>query len=402
MNFFDYFTTSIFALQQNRMRSFLTMLGIIIGVFAVITLISLGQGAKQFVSDQFLAIGSNMIIITPGKTGEEEGHPIWGMKNKKNLTVDDANMMRRKVYGLDGVVPIIIGLGEAKFENRARDTKIVGVNEDFPKVRNFKVEIGSFFSEDDINFSRRLCIIGPKVKKDLFGNSNPLGQYVRISGTKFRVIGIGEPRGMSVGVDLDDLVFVPVTAAEKLFNTSALTEIVAKVKNYLDIKTAQEEIRKFLIKKHNNNEDFSSINQTEILSTLSSILDMLTIFLSAIACISLFVGGIGIMNIMLVSVKERTREIGIRKAVGARKADILMQFLIESVSLSITGGILGLMFSFLAGVIIRSFVESLPLLIKPDAVLLALIFSCLVGIFFGVYPAKKASDLDPIEALRYE
>lgn len=403
MSVLDIFKVSLTALSQNKVRSGLTMLGIIIGVFSVITLISLGQGAKRYIENQFAGIGTNLILIVPGKSDTRGGsHPVWGASNVRKLTIDDAKAMERMVTTIDGAVPVIFGLSLVKYKNSSRNTNIIGVDEEFEKVRNIFVEIGSFFSADDVAASRRVCTLGRKVKKELFGEGDALGQYIKIGESKFRVIGIMERKGQSLGFDLDDVVFIPVTAASKLFNTDGLFEIIAKGALNVSIETAQEDIRAVLKKRHNNNEDFTIINQTQLLETLETILNMLTIMLGGIASISLVVGGIGIMNIMFVTVKERTREIGIRKAVGAKKRDILMQFIVEAVALSVTGGAIGILIAIIAEYAASAAIEEMPSIITPWSVILAFSFAAATGIFFGVYPAWKASLLHPIQALRHE
>jgi putative ABC transport system permease protein len=388
-------------LSSNKLRSGLTMLGIIIGVFAVISLVSLGHGAKLYVESQFAGMGSNLLIVTPGKR-ETMGHgPMIGAANVHKLTVEDADAIRRRLPTVSGVAPIIFGIGLIKNEGRSRNSMVVGTGEQLPEVRNIHPALGSFFGADDVDAGRRVVAIGAMIRRELFGDENPLGRYVSVMGTPFRVIGVMEHRGQSLGLDLDDLVFIPVTAAKRLFNTDGLVEIVIQARSDRDLDAAERDVLNLLRDRHDE-EDVTIISQTQMLSTLSTILDMLTAALAGIAGISLVVGGIGIMNIMLVSVRERTREIGVRKAVGARSRDILAQFLVESVVLSLVGGSLGIMLAFSVQIAAHLAIRSLPIAITPWAVALAVTFSAAIGVFFGVYPARRASRLDPIQALRTE
>ncbi len=397
----DFVEVAIDSLRTNRLRSALTMLGVIIGVAAVILLVSLGQGTKNYVEEQFAGLGSNILIITPGKIETKGGPPIIGSVRHK-LTLTDSRILEKKGYLFGGVAPVVFGTAEVRYRNRSRNVSILGVTPEFSDVRNLHVEIGAFLTEADVDARRRVCVLGRTVKNELFGNANALGQTVKIAGTIFRVVGIMERKGISLGIDIDDLVFVPVRTAQELFDLEGLFEILISVRNKNDIDSAKELARSLLKHAHNRNEDFTVTNQAAILSSLFTILDTLTYVLGGIAAISLLVGGIGIMNIMLVTVKERTNEIGIRKAVGARNRDILLQFLFESTTLSAAGGIGGILLGVAGAGALRFFVPKLPVSVPAWSILLSFTFSAFVGVFFGVYPAKKAASLNPIEALRYE
>ena len=401
MNFFEYARVALESLRANRLRSALTMLGVIIGVAAVILLVSLGEGTKKYVEEQFAGLGSNILIVTPGKIETKGGPPVIGAAKHK-LTLSDSYVLEKKGYLFGGVAPVVFGTAEVRSGSRSRNVPVLGVTPSFSHVRNLHVEIGSFVSESDVEAKRRVCVLGRTVKRELFGNANALGQMVKVSGGRFRVVGIMQSKGVSLGIDLDDIVFVPVRSAQDIFDTDALLEIILSVRNKNDIDSAKELARSILFKNHNRHEDFTITNQAAMLSSLYTILDTLTYVLGGIATISLLVGGIGIMNIMLVTVKERTNEIGIRKAVGARDRDILLQFLLESTALSSSGGIGGMLIGVLGAWGIRLLVPKLPVEVPSWAIVLAFTFSVFVGIFFGVFPARKAAALHPIEALRYE
>jgi len=401
MNFFEYARVALESLRANRLRSALTMLGVIIGVAAVILLVSLGEGTKKYVEEQFAGLGSNILIVTPGKIETKGGPPVIGAAKHK-LTLSDSYVLEKKGYLFGGVAPVVFGTAEVRSGSRSRNVPVLGVTPSFSHVRNLHVEIGSFVSESDVEAKRRVCVLGRTVKRELFGNANALGQMVKVSGGRFRVVGIMQSKGVSLGIDLDDIVFVPVRSAQDIFDTDALLEIILSVRNKNDIDSAKELARSILFKNHNRHEDFTITNQAAMLSSLYTILDTMTYVLGGIATISLLVGGIGIMNIMLVTVKERTNEIGIRKAVGARDRDILVQFLLESTALSSSGGIGGRLVGVLGAYGIRLLVPKLPVEVPSWAIVLAFTFSVFVGIFFGVYPARKAAALHPIEALRYE
>ena len=401
MNFFEYARVALESLRANRLRSALTMLGVIIGVAAVILLVSLGEGTKKYVEEQFAGLGSNILIVTPGKIETKGGPPVIGAAKHK-LTLSDSYVLEKKGYLFGGVAPVVFGTAEVRSGSRSRNVPVLGVTPSFSHVRNLHVEIGSFVSESDVEAKRRVCVLGRTVKRELFGNANALGQMVKVSGGRFRVVGIMQSKGVSLGIDLDDIVFVPVRSAQDIFDTDALLEIILSVRNKNDIDSAKELARSILFKNHNRHEDFTITNQAAMLSSLYTILDTMTYVLGGIATISLLVGGIGIMNIMLVTVKERTNEIGIRKAVGARDRDILLQFLLESTALSSSGGIGGMLIGVLGAWGIRLLVPKLPVEVPSWAIVLAFTFSVFVGIFFGVFPARKAAALHPIEALRYE
>lgn len=377
------------------------MLGVIIGVAAVILLVSIGEGARKYIQRELGDMGSNIIVVVPGKTAKEGGMHM-GTSTVRKLLFSDAVLIEKRSRNILKATPVIVGTSWVKYMGKNRDTYVVGVNEDYFSIRNLKVAGGRELNAADVDSARRVCVLGQTVKKDIFGDINPAGSPVTLGDAKYRVVGIMAKKGVAMGFDIDDVVFIPVTAAKELYDTDSLFNITIKVKNAEVINDAKKEVRELLIKRHANKEDFTILSQDEMIAVMGKILNIMTAVLAGIAAISLIVGGIGIMNIMLVSVRERTREIGIRKALGARNRDILLQFLTESVALSIIGGLGGALLGGSLSMAIPYFIEFLPTQLAWWAVALAFSFSAAVGIFFGVYPARKASLYDPIVALRYE
>jgi putative ABC transport system permease protein len=390
------------ALRRHALRSALTMLGIAIGVGSVILLVGLGEGVKDFITGEFYSLGTNLIIIQPGRSETKValGPPPGG--SARPLTIDDNNAIRQRASLVAATTPVMIGSNRLRFGGRERDVTIVGTDESWTRVLSVGVISGQFIHRDASVTGRRVCAIGQTVKAELFGDRNPLGELIAINRSSFRVVGIMEAKGETLGFNMDDMVFIPAKAFEKLFDQTSLFGIRAKARSQDEMDAAIAQITAILKRRHHGNEDFTIISQAAMMGAMSTILDMVTRSLAGIAAISLLVGGIGIMNIMLVSVAERTQEIGLRKALGARRRDILRQFLAESALLAALGGVLGIAAGYAGGGAIASMPWEFRIIIPPGTVVLAFAFSAGVGILFGVYPAMRAGRLDPIESLRHE
>jgi putative ABC transport system permease protein len=390
------------ALRRHVLRSVLTMLGISIGVAAVILLVGLGEGVKEFITGEFNSLGTNLIIIQPGRSETKSpfGPPPGGAARK--LTLEDTAALRKRGTLLAAVTPIMVGTNRVSRGERQRDVTVFGTDENFPRVLSVNAISGQFIHRDASVTGRRVCAIGPLVREELFGEHNPLGEMLEINRSRFRVVGIMEKKGETLGFNMDDVIFIPVKAYQKLFNETSLFGIRAKARSQEEMEPAMEQVTGILKERHHGNVDFTLISQKAMMSTMDTILEMMTRALAGIAGISLVVGGIGIMNIMLVSVAERTQEIGLRKAVGARRRDILRQFVVESAALSTVGGLAGIAVGFLGGAAVRLIPGNFRLVISPVMVAIAFGFSAAVGVAFGVYPAIRAGRLDPIQALRRE
>ena len=402
MNFIEIFRVALEAILSNKVRSGLTMLGVIIGVLAVILLVSIGEGAQVYITKELTGMGTNLLMITPGKTSTSGGFHPPSAGTVRKLTYDDSQALKRRAWLLSDAVPLVFGTGRIKYQNMGRDTMIIGTTPEFQSIRHLFVDTGSYVTQGDVDSKAKIVVLGTKVKEELFGQENALGKAVTLSDARYRVVGVMQKRGTSLGMDLDDIVFIPVTSGQELFDTDGLFEIIASTPRAEDVDRAISQIKEVLIKRHAHKEDFTIQTQGAMLSTMNTILNILTAVLGGIAGISLLVGGIGIMNIMLVSVRERTREIGIRKAIGARNSDIMAQFMIEAVTLSGVGGVIGIVLGVGIALLIPMFVTVLPTSISLWSIVMAFTFSMAVGVFFGVYPARKASLQDPISALRYE
>jgi putative ABC transport system permease protein len=396
------------ALMVNKMRSALTMLGIIIGVGAVITMVAVGSGAKARIADQIASMGSNMLIVLSGSS--MSGGFRGGMGTVPTLTVDDAKAIQNEIPSVQYVAPNLSGGAQVVYGNQNWSTIINGSTPEVLAIRDWPLASGRPFIQQDVDGATKVALLGKTVVDNLFGGMDPIGQVIRIKKIPFTVIGVLASKGQSTwGQDQDDTIFVPLTTAQKrLFGQQfpgMVRVIQVQARGPEVMKEAEDQINDLLRQRHriqpNQDNDFSVRNLTELMSSAEESANVMSLLLGAIASISLIVGGIGIMNIMLVSVTERTREIGIRIAVGAKGRDILLQFLIESLVLSLIGGTLGIMIGIVGTFVLSSFTQW-PVLFSIQAILLAFLFSGSVGVFFGFYPARKASLLNPIEALHYE
>ncbi|MBI2034793.1 MAG: ABC transporter permease [Candidatus Levybacteria bacterium] len=389
--------------MRNRVRSFLTMLGVIIGVSSVILLISLGSGVKTFVTGELEGLGSNLIIVVPGQIDTQQGFASArgggiGAITSSKLETSDVEQIRQDVSEVSEAVGVILGSSVIKYGDEKKTVQIIGTSSEFADVRNTTLSRGQFFSQADVSSGRKVVVLGANVADDYFSGADPVGEKIDVDTFRYTTIGVLEKKGGLGQSNLDDQVIIPVTAAHRLFDRKYLNFIYIKIVSSDMVETAIPNI-KTVLEKQFDEDEFTLVDQKEILKSVSNILNMLTYALSGIAAISLVVGGVGIMNIMLVSVTERTREIGLRKAVGATPRIILMQFLTESVFLSLAGGVIGISIGVLGSLLVGQFMKTT---IALWSILLSFAVSAGVGIIFGVMPARKASLLNPIDALRYE
>ncbi|MEW6327307.1 MAG: ABC transporter permease [Thermodesulfobacteriota bacterium] len=399
---------ALYALKANKLRSLLTMLGIIIGVAAVVAMVAIGSGASAQIARQIASVGSNLLIVIPGAT--TAGGVRMGAGTVTTLTLSDAKAIRGECPSVARVAPVWSGVAQAVYGNQNWSTGVTGTVPAMLSIRDWPLEAGRAFTEQEVTAAAKVAILGQTVVKNLFGATNPLGETIRIKKVPFQVIGVLSIKGQSPrGDDQDDTIYVPITSAQKrLFGITMpgqVRVIMVQAKDVDLMSKAEEEINALLEQRHRiqkgADRDFAVRNLSEILAAAQAAYKTMSLLLGSIALVSLIVGGIGIMNIMLVSVTERTREIGIRMAVGATQNDILTQFLIEALALSLVGGIIGMLVG-ITGAQIMAKISDWPVLISWQALLLAFIFAAAVGIFFGFYPARKAAHLNPIDALRYE
>jgi len=405
MNFTSTFRLALRALARNKMRSALTMLGIIIGVGAVIAVVSIGQGAQYMVQQGIQAMGTNVVFIAAG-SGRPGGIRV-GYGGVKTLTIDDMKAILREIPLIKEAAPSVNSRRQVIYGNQNWSTSVTGTTPNFFEIRNWSIQAGSVFSDEEVDLAANVCVIGTTVARNLFLDENPVGKTMRIGNLPFRVDGVLESKGQNViGQDQDDAIYAPYTTVQRkisgitwvqFINASAISPVasVAAVNPITSLLRERHRIRP------GDDDDFFVRTQSEVANLMNQTQSVMTLLLGGIASVSLLVGGIGIMNIMLVSVTERTREIGVRMAVGATERDVQRQFLVEAVTLSMMGGAIGIFFGLVGSALISNFL-SWPTLVSIKAIVTAAIFSAAVGIFFGYYPARKAARLDPIEALRYE
>ncbi|MBU0503187.1 MAG: ABC transporter permease [Candidatus Omnitrophota bacterium] len=402
--FFEYLRQAAQAMVSHKMRSFLSILGILIGVAAVIAMLAVGTGAKESIEKQLSSLGSNLLVIRPGSSRLHGVAMEAGTVTR--FTLQDVSAIARLIPEVKSVSPSVTGRGQMVYGNKNWNTQVEGVGADYAALRAASPVVGRFISEDEVKMRERVVLLGTTVAKELFGEVNPVGETIKLNLVNFKVIGLLPSKGASTFHDQDDTAVIPVTTAMlRVFGKEYVDSIYVEVKSPGLIERAQEAISSLIIKQHRLNKDgedsFQIRNMADIKNALESTTKTMSLLLGSIAAISLLVGGIGIMNIMLVSVTERTREIGLRKAIGANKKDIMVQFLIESVLMSFIGGITGILLGIGSAILITMF-AGWAVRVSLFSIVLATVFSLIVGIVFGLWPAQKASGLDPIEALRYE
>ncbi|HTN44072.1 MAG TPA: ABC transporter permease [Nitrospiria bacterium] len=405
MNFLMIFKIAGRALARNTMRSVLTMLGIIIGVAAVIAMVAVGQGAKAQIESQIASIGSNLLMVFPGSTTQGGVHA--GSGSVTTLTEDDAFAIQKELGSVRFAAPSLRTVAQVVSANQNWSTAVTGSTPDYFTVRDWSFESGGSFTQSDYDGATKVAVVGKTVATNLFGSQDPMGQIIRIQSVPFKIVGVLSPKGQSaMGQDQDDTVIIPLSTLQKrIMGVTYVQAIMVSANSPEETVTAEQEIRLLLHQRHHippkQDDDFTVRNMTDIAAAAEASSQIMTLLLGSIASVSLIVGGIGIMNIMLVSVTERTREIGIRMAVGAKSRDILFQFLVEAVVLSLAGGVLGVILGVACSRVISAFVHW-PTIISLSSIMLASAFSIAIGVFFGLYPARRAASLDPIEALRYE
>ncbi len=409
MNLFATLYLALRALARNKVRTFLTMLGIMIGIAAVIAMVAMGQGASSMIEKQINSMGRNLLMILPGAASS--GGFSFGAGSQTTLTPDDGLAILKEIPEVTSMTPIVRARGAQLVYGNMNwvPSSIMGSSTAFLEVREWNLEEGAFFTEQDVTSATKTCVLGRTVADRLFQGESPIDKVIRVKNMPFKVVGVLAPKGTSaMGSDQDDLLVAPWTTIKRVLQGSTFNnvdQLLVSTGSAQEMAPATQEITTLLRQRHHirdaEESDFRILSMTEMMSTMASNSKVMTILLTAIAAISLLVGGIGIMNIMLVSVVERTREIGLRMAVGARRQDILLQFLMEAVTLASVAGVIGMVLGAAMAVIISKFLHW-PTLISPTSIGVSFVFSCVVGVFFGFYPAMRASRLDPIEALRYE
>jgi putative ABC transport system permease protein len=385
------------ALRGHRLRTGMSLLGVAIGVAAVVTLTALGEGARRYVVGQFASIGTNLVVVVPGRTETTGGMPgMGGVPN--DLTLEDARALLRGVPEIEKAAPMVIGTETVVFQERQRQMALIGATHEALEVRRLSVASGRFLPTLEWDRSSPVAVLGQTAARELFPGRDPVGEIVRVGDWRMRVIGVLAPRGLQMGVDMDDVAIVPVATAMKMLNRRSIFRLLLQVRTHADLDRAKERVVRLIAERHGE-EDVTAITQDAVLGALTSILGALTLALAGIASVSLAVAGVGIMNVMLVSVSERTREIGLLKALGAGRRQILLAFLAEAMLLSSAGGVLGLLVGWLAVRLLVALYPALPATPPPWAVVAAFSLSVAVGGVFGVLPARRATRLDPVAAL---
>jgi putative ABC transport system permease protein len=388
------------AVRAHRLRSALTMLGILIGIASVILLTSIGEGTRQSVLAEFLQFGTDVIVIRPGRTLTTGVPGALGATVRK-LTIEDSEALRR-VAGVEKTMPLVVGNGRVEAGERGRSVFILGLSPDFEQVWKVGVRQGAFLPAGDPRRGAPVAVLGPTLKREIFGSRNPLGEHVRIGGQRFLVIGVTEPKGVLLGLDLDDRVYVPVASAQRLFNRDELTEIHLIFNTRIGVQAAVAGIRRALEARHGGEEDFTIVTQTDMLAVFDRVLGIISLGVGAIGGISLVVGAIGILTMMWISVNERTAEIGLARAIGATPGQVLRLFLFEASLVSLAGGALGVAAGLGLAEALRLLIPKLPVHTPTGYVAAAIGVSLLVGLLSGVLPARRAAALDPVDALRAE
>lgn len=403
----DLFQETYAALISNKARSVLTILGIVIGIGSVIAMIAIGQGAKNTIQSNIESLGSNLILVMPGAQRGVGEQISQGRGSAQTLTKEDADAVVKEIFLTKGVAPELSGRYQIAVKGSNTNTSVIGTTASYPEIRNVQISEGIFISDEQVKSLARVAVLGPTARDDLFGaGADAIGKTIRIKNIDFKVIGVTTAKGGSGFNNHDDMVFIPLSAAQQfLAGSDRVSTISVQATDQNSMAELQQQITSLLLARHNISDpqmaDFSTLNQTDIVATASSVANTFTILLGSVAAISLLVGGIGIMNMMLTTVTERTREIGLRKAIGAKKSDINLQFLTEAITLTFIGGVVGIIVGWLISYGVYQF-GNIATKVSFSSIILAFGVSAIIGIVFGYYPARRAASLNPIEALRYE